>query len=807
MKYLFNFFLLTLLMSMVGAKAFAYDAWIDGIFYNFSGSSATVTFHYSPASHGRSYSGNVIIPESVTYNGNTYSVTSIGLCAFYGCSSLTSVTIPNSVTSIDGYAFKGCFGLTSVTIPNSVTSIGSSAFSGCSGLTNVTIGNSVTSIGSSAFEDCSCLTSVTIPNSVTSIGEYVFSNCYGLTSVTIPNSVTSIGGYAFSNCSSLVSVTIPNSVTSIGDYAFSGCSSLTSVTIPNSVTSIGGSAFSNCSILSSVTIGAGVLTIGAKVFDGHQPAKVIWLTNTPPSGYSYAAGTMNYVANNLYTALSNKTVYKFLSSLFEVGGVRYVPVSPSDRTCDAIDCRYDAAAENIHIGNTVTNQGVTLTVMQVQPYAFYGNPHVQDVDLSFNGNVGDYAFYGCSNINKAVVKNSGNMGDYTFSHISGKGTFTADIDNSGTIGSNAFIESTKLTILEIGGNVTNIGENAFKGCKALKTATLGERISSLGVYAFSGCSSLKAVIIPNSVKTIGEYAFQNCSAMETVKMGSGVTSIAQETFSGCSSLTDMQIGNNVKTIYTYVFSGCNSLPTIRIPRAVTNINNYVFYNCNSLKTVIMEDRELVLKLGSNGSSPLFSGCPLDSVYIGGDISYSTSSDYGYSPFYRNTSLRSVMITDKETEISENEFYGCTNLKNVYIGDGVTTIGNWAFSGCSSLDYFAFGSSVKTIGKEAFSDCVSVTKIISKAATPPACGSQALDDINKWTCVLMVPEGNVTAYQAADQWKEFFFIEEVSAGIPELRMEQQGQACIYSLNGKKLDRLQKGLNIVVMEDGSVRKVVK
>jgi hypothetical protein len=122
----------------------------------------------------------------------------------------------------------------------------------------------------------------------------------------------------------------------------------------------------------------------------------------------------------------------------------------------------------------------------------------------------------------------------------------------------------------------------------------------------------------------------------------------------------------------------------------------------------------------------------------------------------------VVITDKETEISENEFYGCTNLQDVKIGDGVESFGDWAFSGCSSLKHFAFGMSVETIGKEAFSDCTAMESIASRSPEPPVCGSQALDDINKWNCVLTVPAGNKAAYQAADQWKEFFFVEEGEA---------------------------------------------
>ena len=194
------------------------------------------------------------------------SVTSIGSDAFYDCSSLTSINIPNSVTSISSYAFEGCSSLTSITIPDSVTSIGDSAFYKCSSLTSITIPDSVTSIGSSAFEYCSSLTSITIPNSVTSIGSNAFYSCSSLTSITIGDSVTSIGSNAFYYCSSLTSITIGDSVTSIGFGAFEYCSSLTSITIPDSVTSIGFSAFSSCSSLTSITIPDSVTSIGNYTF-------------------------------------------------------------------------------------------------------------------------------------------------------------------------------------------------------------------------------------------------------------------------------------------------------------------------------------------------------------------------------------------------------------------------------------------------------------------------------------------------------------------------------------------------------------
>ena len=225
------------------------------------------------------------------------SVTDIGWGAFLDCSRLTAIKIPNSVTSIGRWAFERCTGLTSINIPNSVTSIEDGAFEGCTNLTlikvdpanpvydsrdncnaiieksintvisgckNTIISSSVTSIGKDAFRGCSGLTSIKIPNSVTSIGEYAFEGCSSLESVTIPDSVTSIGNYAFYDCKGLTSVSIPNSVTSIGSWAFCGCSSLTSITIPNSVKSIGHSAFSGCSSLASINVDPGNSTYDSR---------------------------------------------------------------------------------------------------------------------------------------------------------------------------------------------------------------------------------------------------------------------------------------------------------------------------------------------------------------------------------------------------------------------------------------------------------------------------------------------------------------------------------------------------------------
>ena len=1001
----------------------------------------------------------IVLPDN--YNEEEYS---IGNWAFYGCSDIKSITVSEGTMSIKDGAFSDCVSLNTITVPQSVTSIGNYAFDNCSSLKEIILedGNGILSLGynycsdynstgQGLFYDCP-LASVYLGRNLSFYtskyyGYSPFFNKLELTYTAIGDSVTLIGENAFSGCSSLADIhtssieawcnisfgnsdsnplcyghnlylngelvtelMIPEGVTSIGNYAFYGCSSLTSISIPESVASIGVSAFYDCNRLHSVTVGSGVLSIGSNAFSTSE--KVIWLTNTPPSGYSNAEGCINYVANDQYTSLNNVKVYPYLSSMFEVDGVKYVPVSPSERTCHAIDCVYGDAATAINVSETASFKGVAMKVTEVMPYAFYGNDHIKEVSVSHLGNIGERAFYSCDGIKSVTVSNNGDIGEQAFYNCDvietvnvsnqgdiGKQAFyncdgiksvtasnsgdigeqafyncdaieTVNVSNQGNIGNQAFydcngiksvdicnqgsigglafygcngmqvanianiasaasfVDDTPLTfadwtstnkahsstssetytftagegatlsfswavsseasydklivtldgttILEKSGSLSGtysntiskgshtlvvkytkdssnssgsdqasvsnitvskgdattlaagVGSEAFSGCSSLKTVTLGDSIGSLGHKAFYQCSSLQEIAIPDSVKSVDSYCFSGCSVMKSAVIGNGLTDIKEYTFadcgleeiligdnitsigdyafkgctgmkhavlgngltivngtmfsgciglekvemgnkirtlaanafSGCSALKDVALGSSVATINNYAFQGCSSLPEITLPQAVTKVGDYVFAGCSKLADVMIADRTTALALGSNGSSPLFADCPLDSVYIGGKITYSTTSSYGYSPFYRNTSLRTVVITDREEQIYENEFYGCTNLKNVTIGNGVKSIGNYAFSGCSSLDKFAFGSSMQRIGEEAFSDCTNLTEICSSAMNPPTCGTQALDDINKWNCILKVPTGYMAAYQAADQWKEFFFIEDI-----------------------------------------------
>ena len=266
--------------------------------------------------------------------------------AFWGCSSLTSITIPDSVTRVGDYAFYNCSSLTSIVIPDSVTSIGSYAFKNCTSLTGITIPDNVTSIGDDAFYGCTSLTSITIPDNVTSIGDDAFYNCSSLTSIVIPGSVTSIGRSAFADCNSLTSITIPfvgatkdgtnntffgyifgasssyynddcvpqalktvvvTGGTSIGSYAFYNCRNLTSVTIPDSVTSIGKYAFYNCRSLTSIVIPSSITSIENYTFYNCDSLESIYYTGTAEEWSAVAIGSNN-------TPLTSATVYCYSES-------------------------------------------------------------------------------------------------------------------------------------------------------------------------------------------------------------------------------------------------------------------------------------------------------------------------------------------------------------------------------------------------------------------------------------------------------------------------------------------------------------
>lgn len=226
------------------------------------------------------YQGNVAIPQTVSYKGKEYQVTSLASRCFKDCSGLTGVSLPDGIISLGAYCFDGCSGLMSISLPNSVTSLGTCCFQGCSGLTVIYLSDGITSLEGSCFRDCIRLKHVKLPKNVTSLGGACFYNCSDLINIVLPNSITSIGNACFYNCSSLPSITLPNGITCVNASCFSGCSNLSNITLPNSVTSLEIACFSDCSSLKNVTLPNGIKEIGIRCFAYCSSLESITLPNS-----------------------------------------------------------------------------------------------------------------------------------------------------------------------------------------------------------------------------------------------------------------------------------------------------------------------------------------------------------------------------------------------------------------------------------------------------------------------------------------------------------------------------------------------
>lgn len=422
---------------------------------NVDGISVTVKGH----KNGQDATGELIIPESVTYNENSYAVTIIGESAFYGCTGLTGhLAIPNSVTIIGDYAFEGCEGLADIEIPNSVASIGSMCFMRCSGLLSITIPNSVTAIGYGAFCFCSGLTAISVDtdnpvydsrNNCNAIIKTLDNELYyGCKTTIIPNTVSSIGDHAYFGCSGLTHITIPNSVTAIGIMSFWACSGLIDIVIPNSVTSLGMMAFGLCDRLSSITIGASVTNITRDVF----------MECTGITEISVDSGN---------------------------------PVYDSRDNCNAI---IKTVENELILGsaNTIIPNSVTSIAYE--------------------------AFSYCSGLTYITIPASvTNIGRNPFAYCSGLTAITVDSENpvyDSRDNCNAIIKTTDNELISgckntiIPNSVTSIGLYAFAGCFWIDKCIIPNTITNIGGGAFYKCSGSNVEItIGNSVEYIDDYAF------------------------------------------------------------------------------------------------------------------------------------------------------------------------------------------------------------------------------------------------------------------------------------------------------------
>lgn len=477
---------------------------------------------------------------------------------------------------------------------------------------------------------------------------------------------------------------------------------------------------------------------------------------------------------------------------------------------------------------TFAIDGITYTVSSV------GNScAVTDYDNSFGTDVRIPASVNYRNRDFYVTE----IGERAFSACE---LTSIDIPETVTLIEYAAFEECSLTSITIPGSVIAIEYKAFHNCRILSSVSLSEGLVSIGEWAFNGCGQLSSIMIPKSVTSIGSAAFTGCLNLAEVHISdlydwcnisfhdwgsnplenahnlylngkliteliipNDVKTIKKRVFSGCTSLTSITIPESVTSIGEYALYYCSGLTSITIPNSTTNIDNYAFNGCSSLKDLYIEDGEDLLSLGYNkydyyytDGKGLFYDCPLETLYLGRDLSYKADYRYGQSPFSKISTLKSVIVGNCVTQIGNYAFNGCSSLvdlrfedgekitlgyntkdagnskglfydcplEKIYLGRDVEYDHNYnisiaPFRNQQKLKTLIIGSGVTSIIYCTFYGCNGIDTVINYQKTPLAIYENLFEEDVYNFAILQVPKGCKERYQETVGWKSFWFVQE------------------------------------------------
>ena len=624
--------------------------------------------------------GTQNIKNKAFYQSEVVSVTfdselkSIGNKAFYKCTELRSILIPNTVEKLGNAAFEKCTSLKSVKLPDGLNKIGNRVFSGCGSLSDLNIPDSVITIGKNAFADCISLTEFSASDSLRSIKEGAFKGCTNLSDIdfSCASCLTEIGSKSFQRCPMNSGLIVPNSIKKIGRNAFDQCGSLTDVIVP---------------------------------FVGRNQ-------KSTTTGFNYVFGKQTSV-NNL-TVTSMETIHG--STFKNARKLKNVTILETKKI-----------SNNAFAGCTSLNN-VTLSVSlkSIGDKAFYNCKEITEINLPRGvTKIGKSAFEGCSNLTAINLPTTINkISDRMFYNCS---KLKLSIPSVVSIGKQAFTGCASITDFSAGSDLKVIKAQAFKNCSALKQPdfSCANSLMEIGSKAFQGCSWHGDLLLPSTLKKIGYKAFDNCGSIDNVIMPfvgrtkkssttgflyvfgnktkvniltvTSMETIHASSFKKASNLQNV-ILLGTKKIKSNAFNGCTSLLTISLDSGLQKIGNKAFYNCTELKQL--------------------------------DIPNSVTQ-IGNSAFENCSSLEVIVLPPEITSIGNRMFYNCYMLKEISIPYGVKTIGRKAFMSCASLTDFIANENLKRIKSQAFRGCSNLSQVSLNSSSLNWIGSQAFRD-----CVML-----------------------------------------------------------------------
>ena len=646
------------------------EDWVGDVYYWFydDGHAVVESDSYS----GPDYSGRVVIPATVTYNGTTYNVTEIGEYVFRDCP-VTEVILPEGLKKIGRQQFWGCDNLKSITIPSTVTEIGYDAFNSNAenyysdpAIETITFEDGTEPLaGFSEFSDgTTYAAAIQLGKNVKTVylgRDVLISRGENVENLTIGGIVTELDGGTdfFTANEALKTLTIeygdaPLSLgrTNDGDGTFSkypietlsldrqleydgtdgitpfsGSQKLTSVVIGDHVTSIGDNFFNGCAGMQSLSVGAGLQSIGENAFLGCTGLQRVELKNLSAwFGFNFSSEEQNplYYAKNLYMD-----------------------------------------------GNLVTDLTVPSGVKSIPAYAFYGCEKIASVTIPSDvQTIGIWAFKGCTALKNLTLEDGGTLTlDYDiFGNRPFEDVPVETLYLGRSVGKQNFVDDlASLKKLTVGNNITEFEKKYFENCKGLQEV----HISDLSVWCrinFEDSLSnplarahklymdgrlLADLAIPSGISSVNPYAFYGGECFTSLSLHDGVTDMGDYAFYGCSGLSSLDLPAGVSTINRFVFAGCSNIEAVTIPVTVKNVYSSAFARCTGIRQVTIDDsqEELVIKYyydpyRDTNAGDLFENSAIEKMYVGRDITLE-------NPDYRiavSSYLGSLTISGNVTKV-------------------------------------------------------------------------------------------------------------------------------------------------------------
>lgn len=766
---------------------------------------------------------DLVIPEGVT---------KIGKYAFDGCKSLSSITFPESLLEIGFESFYNCSDLTSLNIPNNVTFIGASAFAGCSCINSLTTHSQLQKIDNNAFSSCSSLKTVTIDSKfgyhpenskegyytfdpsykevfgeqvenyiigehLTEISSNSFNNCINLKAITIPHNIESIGYGAFSGCQnlavvnidcdkigqifynlpSLETINIGNNVKSIEEKAFYKCNGITSLVIPDNVTTIGASAFEGNEFLSNITLSNNLTTLENRLFYGCSSLKEINI----PTKVGTIGNEVFYGCKKLRTLNIPNSVITIGASAFE-GNDLLASITLSDNLT-TLENRLFYGCSNLKEINMPTK----LNTIGNEVFGECKLLHTLNIPSSLR-NIGKDAFSGCESLSKVIVPDIASWCGIKFVTDYNWGDQTCS--NPLSITHHLYSdENTEITDLVIPEGVESINESAFFGASSLKSVSMPRSMKLIGGTAFYECTGLNKVIVPDIAAWCGigfgdnplKYAHHLYSDTNTeiadLAIPYGVKKINYQAFQGAEYLKSLSLPNSIETIESSAFFECRSLRSVVLPNGLKEIGKGAFQNCSSLETIVIPNSVKEIDEGA------FANC----------LSLYSVTSLINMPFKLDNTVFRYYGETYNTDV----IYMAATL---YVPRGKTamyqlTEGWQKFLNMMETDT-KFKLTYKVDGEVYKTYEIQATEVITPEPDPVKEGYI----FSGWSNIpYLMPAQDVTVTGS------FSIDPGYQAGIGATKTSEAVPETYYSPEGRRLNALQRGINIIRMSNGTTKKV--